>query len=69
MYRWKGELQNDGEVLMVIKTSRSAYPALEAWLERHHPYDVPEVLALPVQAGSGNYLDWVLDETKKNKTV
>jgi periplasmic divalent cation tolerance protein len=69
IYRWEGDVQSDAEALMVVKTTREAYPGLERWLEKHHPYDVPEILALPVQAGSGNYLDWVLNETKNNSPV
>lgn len=63
IYRWRGETCDDAEVLMVAKTSPDAYPGLERWLRQHHPYDVPEVLALPVQAGSRDYLEWVLNET------
>jgi periplasmic divalent cation tolerance protein len=62
IYRWRGATQDDGEVLMIAKTTRLSYAMLEAWLLRHHPYDVPEVLALPVTAGSSAYLDWVLNE-------
>jgi periplasmic divalent cation tolerance protein len=36
---------------------------VQSWLERHHPYDVPEIIALPVEQGSGAYLDWVVNET------
>lgn len=63
IYRWKGTLQNDQETLMIIKTSRPAYRGLEAWLLERHPYDTPEVLALPVAAGSPAYLSWVLEGT------
>jgi periplasmic divalent cation tolerance protein len=63
IYRWQGETQNDVEVLMIAKTTRSAYARLEAWLLDHHPYDVPEILALPVPRGSATYLGWVAEET------
>jgi periplasmic divalent cation tolerance protein len=69
IYRWEGKVQNDGEVLMMVKTTRSVYPALENWLGQHHPYDVAEILAVPVHAGSGNYLDWVVNETKSDTLV
>lgn len=62
IYRWQDELHNDGEALMVMKTTKDAYPALEAWLQENHPYDVPEILAVPVSKGSGGYLDWVKDQ-------
>lgn len=64
IYRWKGETQDDPEVLMIAKTTRSTYARLEAWLMDHHPYDVPEVLALPVPLGSAAYLGWVAEESE-----
>jgi len=62
IYRWQGRVQEGDEVLILVKTTRLAYPELEAWLLEAHPYDVPEVLAVPVQQGSADYLDWVLNE-------
>jgi periplasmic divalent cation tolerance protein len=64
IYRWRGEIHDDAEVLLIAKTSRLAYGSLESWLVEHHPYDVPEVLALPVHAGAAEYLDWVLNEVE-----
>jgi len=69
IYRWDGKVQTDGEAQMIVKTTLAAYPALEGWLEEHHPFDVPEILAIPVKAGSCNYLDWVINETKNNSVV
>ena len=66
IYRWQGETCDDPEVLMIIKTTQAAYPELGCWLGRNHPYDVPEVLALPVGSGSAAYLDWVAQETLKS---
>ena len=63
IYRWQDELQMDDEVLMLVKTSREAYPQLERWLLDNHPYDMPEVLALPVETGAANYLAWVGGES------
>jgi len=59
IYRWKGEVQNDPEVLALLKTTEAGYPALEAALVELHPYEVPEVIALKVEAGSQPYLGWV----------
>jgi periplasmic divalent cation tolerance protein len=64
IYRWGDEIHDEGEVLLLAKTSRRAYGSLESWLLEHHPYEVPEVLALPVQAGATDYLDWVLSEVE-----
>lgn len=63
VYRWQGDVQSEAESLMVIKTTAQRYPKLEAWLETNHPYDVPEVLAVPIESGLGAYLDWVAEET------
>jgi periplasmic divalent cation tolerance protein len=58
-YRWKGEIEAADECLLVIKSSRSVFAALSAAIERLHPYEVPEVIALPVVEGSSNYLNWL----------
>jgi periplasmic divalent cation tolerance protein len=52
---------------MIIKTTRDVYPALEAWLLEAHPYDVPEAIALPLEAGSRSYLDWIAAECGEQK--
>ena len=57
IYRWQGKVERAGEVLAIIKTTR--YPELEAALKELHPYDVPEILALPVAAGFEEYLRWM----------
>lgn len=59
VYRWEGTVEEAEEVLLVIKTRSSRATALEVRVRELHPYDVPEVLALPVVAGSDPYLDWV----------
>src|ERR1017187_1746584 len=58
-YRWKGEIESGVEFLLIIKTSRDLFPALRAEIEKLHPYEVPELLALPVVAGAENYLSWL----------
>jgi periplasmic divalent cation tolerance protein len=64
IYRWQGAVNEDGETLMVIKTTGSNYGALEKWLSKNHPYDLPEVIALPVEHGLPAYLEWVVQESK-----
>lgn len=59
MYRWNGQIRDDTEVLLVIKTRAGRYAALEATLRAHHPYDLPEIIALPVVAGARDYLNWI----------
>jgi periplasmic divalent cation tolerance protein len=59
MYRWEGQIRDDTEVLLVIKTRVARYAALEAALRASHPYDLPEIIALPVVGGSQDYLRWI----------
>jgi len=59
IYRWEGRVTEDAEALLILKTTRAAFDALRAEVLRRHPYQVPEVLALPVEAGSEPYLAWL----------
>ena len=61
IYRWEGEISDDSETLAVIKTTREQFEAMRARLVELHPYDVPEVIALPIEAGHAPYLAWVAD--------
>ena len=63
VYRWEGKLERAGEVPLLIKTSRAAFPRLEAELRKLHPYELPEIIAVPVTVGLPEYLDWVVSET------
>ena len=65
VYRWDGAIQKDTEVLAVIKTTTARFEALSTRLRTLHPYEVPEIIALPVDAGSTRYLDWVRGETSR----
>jgi periplasmic divalent cation tolerance protein len=63
IYRWKGKVEEATEWLLIIKSRRPLFDALRAALEAAHSYEVPEVLALHVLAGSHGYLDWLDRET------
>jgi len=63
IYRWEGKVQDEAEALLLLKTTRERFPALRDRILALHPYRVPEVLALPVEAGSEPYLAWVAGET------
>lgn len=65
-YRWEGDIQDESEVLLVIKTTRDRFEAMRSWLEEHHPYDVPEILGMPVTSGNLPYLRWVAGETAED---
>jgi len=61
VYSWQGKVEHAQEVLAIIKTSAPGYAALQAKIQELHPYEVPEIIALPVQQGSPAYLQWVHD--------
>jgi periplasmic divalent cation tolerance protein len=63
VYRWQGAVHKDPELLLVVKTRAALLEALTARVRQLHPYDEPEVLALPAAGGSSSYLRWVLDST------
>ena len=64
IYRWEGKVVEEPEVLLVLKTTRGRFDALRDRVLALHPYQVPEILALPVEAGSAAYLAWVGAETR-----
>ncbi len=61
IYRWEGAVHEDAELLLVIKTRRALFDALARALAAAHPYEVPEIVALPVEAGGAKYLAWLAD--------
>ena len=63
VYRWQGKVETATEVPIFIKTTREHYPALEAAIRAHHPYELPEIIAVPLVAGLPAYLEWVHTET------
>jgi periplasmic divalent cation tolerance protein len=66
IYSWEGKVQQDEEVLLVVKTRTALVESLLVQAVKSvHPYDVPEVIALPIQAGSRNYLDWISSVTRR----
>ena len=63
VYRWQGAVQHDEEHPVLIKTTAERYPALEAAIRAAHPYELPEIIAVPIERGLPAYLDWVATET------
>ena len=59
-YRWKGAVERDDELLCICKTTRAAFDQLRARVVELHPYEVPEVIALPVELGHAPYLAWIM---------
>jgi len=62
LFRWEGALQQETEALMIIKTRAGVFDRLAQAIKAAHSYDVPEIIALPIAAGSAEYLKWIEDE-------
>jgi len=60
-YWWRGKIESGSEVLIVFKTSKLNLPGLEKLVLAEHPYDTPEIVALPIQSGTRRYLKWIED--------
>ncbi|GAB4291732.1 MAG: divalent-cation tolerance protein CutA [Thiohalomonadaceae bacterium] len=66
VYEWQGVVQQEAECQLLIKTSSGRYAALEETLRRHHPYELPEIIAVPLTAGLPAYLHWIDQQTENN---
>ncbi len=69
VYRWQGKIEAAEEVPLLIKTTAARYADLEAAIRAAHPYELPEIVALPVARGLPDYLAWVAAETAADKTI
>ena len=65
VYRWEDALQHDEEHPVLIKTTAERYPELEQAIRAHHPYELPEIVAVPIERGLPAYLDWIVAETRE----
>jgi periplasmic divalent cation tolerance protein len=65
MYWWEGRIEDTEEVQLFIKTKLDLYNSLEGLIIQNHPYKVPEIIAIPVKAGSTKYLEWISNETNE----
>ena len=65
IYRWQGAVESATEIPLFIKSTAANYPALEKLIVRLHPYETPEIFALPITQGLAAYLNWVAAETLK----
>lgn len=66
-YRWQGRIESAREFPLLIKTTRARYPALESAIRELHPYELPEIVALPVAAGLPAYLRWVVEQVEPSR--
>jgi periplasmic divalent cation tolerance protein len=69
IYRWNDAVEEDAEVTLLIKTTAARYAELEQAIRALHPYELPEVIAVPVSAGLPAYLAWIAQETRKEIDV
>ena len=67
IYRWQGKIEDEGEVLMLVKIRKEHFKDLEKRVKELHPYAVPEIIALPIIEGSEGYLGWLKEETSKEQ--
>lgn len=63
IYRWKGKIEHGNEFMLVIKTQRKCYSKLETLIKIHHPYELPEIIAVTVETGLADYLTWIQENT------
>lgn len=66
VYRWQGRVEDAEEVPLLIKTTAERYPALEAAIRERHPYELPEIVAVPIARGLPAYLAWLATETSES---
>lgn len=63
IYSWQGNIEDDSEVLMIVKTRKELFEGLSSKVRELHSYDVPEIIAIPITDGSKDYLKWLKDST------
>ncbi len=66
-YLWKDEANINHEIRLTIKTRKHLYEPLEAFIKKHHSYDVPQIIMTPITEGSEDYLDWIDDNTRNRE--
>jgi len=59
VYRWQGAIEQSEELLLIIKTSQTVWPMLEAQIQALHPYELPEIVAVPIKTGEAEYIQWL----------
>ncbi|CXJ29339.1 cutA, putative [Plasmodium berghei] len=67
LYHWKGEIAKDNEFLMMIKTKKHLFGQIVKTVKSNHPYEVPEVISVPIHQGSNDYLNWISDSVKPDE--
>jgi periplasmic divalent cation tolerance protein len=60
IYTWQGQIETAQEHQLIIKSATTSYPAIETSIRNHHPYELPEIIAVPVERGLPEYINWIL---------
>ncbi len=68
VFRWEGSVTEEQESLLILKTKTEVLETLEAVIKAHHSYNVPEIIAIPIQAGSSEYLSWMRAAVKSQRS-
>lgn len=68
IYQWQGKIEQENESLLVIKTLQQQLAELESFIQKQHPYEVPEFITIPIESGSKAYLDWITASLSKSIT-
>jgi periplasmic divalent cation tolerance protein len=66
IYRWQGAVETANEIPLLIKSTAAHYPLVEQIVRTQHPYDLPELIAIPITQGLPAYLDWLVTETEQH---
>lgn len=64
IYHWQGKMQNEEETPVLVKTTAERYPETERLIRAHHPYELPEIICIPVSTGLPAYLQWMEEQTR-----
>ncbi|HNY92881.1 MAG TPA: divalent-cation tolerance protein CutA [bacterium] len=64
IFHWRGKIERAEEVVLQVKCRKRYFRDLVEWIQTHHSYELPEILALPIVDGSREYLDWMMEETR-----
>jgi len=66
IYKWQGKIESSEEYLIIIKSIKEAYPAIEQLILTNHPYELPEIIAVSIETGLPNYLSWIKNNVEPN---
>lgn len=69
VYRWQGTVERADELQLIIKTASDGYRAVEEAIRAHHPYETPEIIALPIAQGLPAYLQWIVEESSGSEPL